>query len=217
VSLLVYGITDRLHPGCSNHGLGETRLRAISEDGLFAIVAERDGMAIEPTVEALCEYEQAIERLMAGEVLLPARFASVLANEDSVRSMLRGRAAELRGALDRIRGAVEFGITAGWRTEMSTVATVDSGRAYLLAQLARHRRASEIAELLESLASIARSSRHRVLPRPGLPVTGAYLVDERDAEEFIELVAHVDEELTDADLVCTGPWPPFSFAEEVSG
>ena len=59
----------------------------------------------------------------------------------------------------------------------------------------------------------SRSSRRALAPRPGLPVLDAYLVDRGRVSEFVALVAQLDHRLDDVELVCTGPWPPYSFAE----
>jgi hypothetical protein len=214
VSLLLYGVTDRPLQSSAGRGVSGARLRSVSAHGLVAVVSEPRADRMTPTAEALWEFEQAIERLMAGHALLPARFASVLEDEQSLLTMLEDKSAQLRGAIERIRGAVEFGISVGWQLEPATDA--DSGTAYLLERLALHRRASELARVLDPLAQLARCSRQRVLSRPGVPLTAAYLVAESDADAFISLVAELDGELDGADLVCTGPWPPYSFVEEMN-
>jgi hypothetical protein len=44
-------------------------------------------------------------------------------------------------------------------------------------------------------------------------VHDAYLVDQERISEFVALVEQLDARLDDVELVCTGPWPPYSFAE----
>jgi hypothetical protein len=53
----------------------------------------------------------------------------------------------------------------------------------------------------------------KVLPSPSIPFAGAYLVDRERTDRFFELARELGGSLEDADLVCTGPWPPYSFAE----
>ena len=102
---------------------------------------------------------------------------------DDVASLLAERHDELLAALERVRGAVELGV----RTENGTAT---SGTEYMMRRLA-------VVRAHEELAGLARAS-----------VRGAYLVDEDAVEDFR---ARVDE--LDDDLVCTGPWPPYSFCE----
>ena len=43
----------------------------------------------------------------------------------------------------------------------------------------------------------------------------AYLVDRELVEDFTASLRRLDQQLRDVELVCTGPWPPYSFAEAV--
>jgi hypothetical protein len=82
----------------------------------------------------------------------------------------------------------------------------------MLDRVALHGGARELAARLDSLAALARDVRRRVLARGNLPVVGAYLVERRLIAQFIERVRDLDERHADIELVCTGPWPPYSFA-----
>jgi hypothetical protein len=62
----------------------------------------------------------------------------------------------------------------------------------------------------ESLTAVAREC--IVQPSRDL-LRVAYLVDRDDVEAFVALVRRLQDEHEDLALVCTGPWPPFSFAE----
>jgi Gas vesicle synthesis protein GvpL/GvpF len=186
-------------------------LYAIGENHAF--VDEWNGPPPEPTVEALEEHEQIVSRLMEQETVLPVRFGTVLEDEDEVSDLLRDRRDELHDALDRVRGAVEIGVRVTWR--VPDVAT-GSGAEYLRSRLEVQRRADDLARRLDPLSGLARGVRHRVLPRASEPVVAAYLVDRARVEEFTSRVAELDRELGDVELVCTGPWPPYSFAEGAS-
>ena len=70
-----------------------------------------------------------------------------------------------------------------------------------------------VAGELDSLKPLALSSRRTLAPRPDVPLLDAYLVDRERVDEFVALVEQIDVGLDDVDLVCTGPWPPYSFAE----
>ena len=55
-----------------------------------------------------------------------------------------------------------------------------------------------------------------VLETPAVPLSASYLVDRDSVEEFRAAVAALDDEHADVTLVCTGPWPPYSFVENAA-
>ena len=155
--------------------------------------------------------------------ILPARFGSVLDDEPEVRALLRRRREDLVARLRRVRGAVEISLRASWREAtrpqsdggrpQSDDGGIRSGTAYLRERLELRQSARRVAGELDSLKPLALSSRRTVAPRPDVPLLDAYLVDRERVDEFVALVERIDVDLDDVDLVCTGPWPPYSFAE----
>jgi Gas vesicle synthesis protein GvpL/GvpF len=211
VTLLLYAIGRELETP-TTPGVRGAPLRLIGERELAAVTSELDGPP-EPTEGLLWEYEQVVEGLIAAAIL-PARFGSVFADEAGVREMLSGQREAMLAGLRQLGGAVEFAVSVGWgEDEPAPADPAQSGTAYMLGRLERQRRAQAVASRLGPLDGVARSSRKRVLPRATLPVTSAYLVDRERSGEFTELVARLGEELDDIELVCTGPWPPYTFAQ----
>jgi hypothetical protein len=196
-------------------GLEGRPLRAISEGPLVAVVSDQTGPDPTPTPAAVTSYERIVRRLMERGPVLPAQFGSVLADEAGVRGLLRRRRKDLMGRLDRVRGAVEIGLRASWRETGRGRPDVrpQSGTSYLRDRLELRQSARRVASELDALTALAVSSRRAVIPRPDLPVLDAYLVDRARVDEFVALVAQLGDCLDDVDLVCTGPWPPYSFAE----
>ena len=88
----------------------------------------------------------------------------------------------------------------------------ESGAAYLRARLEARQSARRLASQLDPLTALARGIL-RALPRRDMPVLDAYLVDRSRVSEFVALVAELDDRLDGVELVCTGPFPPYSFAE----
>lgn len=209
MSVLLYAVTSSGEE-VSGAGLGGIPLHTVDVPPLAAIVS--GPAASRPRQDELWEYDHVLERLMARHVILPARFGSLMDSGMEVRELLQRRQQELCRSLDRVRGTVEFGVTTGWR-DQAEPAEPETGTDYLLGRLDLHRRASDVARRLEPLGSLARSSRQRVLPRPTLPVTASYLVETERTERFIEMVACLDGLLPHVDVICTGPWPPYSFVE----
>jgi hypothetical protein len=209
VSLLVYGIA----PAAAR--VEVEPLRAVVEGPLAAIVSDHQGPPPEAEINALQEYERTVRGLMERGAILPARFGSVLPDEGAVRTLLRRRRKDLVARLQRVRGAVEIALRARWRDGANALpdARPESGTSYLRGRLELRQNARRVASELDPLAALARSSRRELIPRPDLPVLDAYLVDRGRVREFVAMVAQLDERLEDVELVCTGPWPPYSFAE----
>ena len=96
------------------------------------------------------------------------------------------------------------GTVAGWADDNPSGAT---GAEYLRAKAHR----SEAARLLhEPLAFLARES--VVQPGPEL-LRAAYLVDREAVDGFVGLVRRLQETHDGIRVLCTGPWPPYSFAQ----
>jgi Gas vesicle synthesis protein GvpL/GvpF len=222
VSLLLYAIADADPNEIDGIGIGQAPLRAVGQRGLLAVVAERpdsartaeDASSVSGQHETLWEYERVIERLMASHPVLPARFGTVLSDEAEAQALLESREHGLGKALRLVRDAVELGLRVGWRTEPET--GPESGTAYMTRRLGQLRRARDIAEALTPLHELARASQICVAPRPELAVAAAYLVDRSLVSAFADKVARLDRQLDDAVIVCTGPWPPYSFADSAS-
>ncbi len=215
MSLLVYVIAEAGETLVSGTGLGRRPLRAITEGPVAAIVSDEPGGRPESTVGALLEYEQTVQRLMDGRPILPAQFGSVVPDEEAARAMLRGRRDDLLTRLELVRGAVEFGLRARWRTVQTITPEAGSepASAYLQIGMELQGRAREVARALDSVAELARSSRRALLPRPDIPVLDAYLVDRTREQEFVALVEQLNGRLEQAELACSGPWPPYSFSD----
>lgn len=215
MSLLVYGIVEAGDVAPSGRGLDDRPLYGVAEDRLVAVVSDHDARGPEPTASALEAYERTVRGLMDGGAILPAQFGSVLSDENAVRELLRNRRHDLLGRLARVRGAVEIGLRAIWRA--GPVAAFErrpaSGTSYLRDRLELRQSARRVATELDPLTALARGSRRAIVPRPDLPVLDAYLVDRGRVREFVAMVEQLDDRLEDVELVCTGPWPPYSFAE----
>jgi hypothetical protein len=158
-------------------------------DGLRAI--EKHGLAAicsraeerQASAEELWRREEVLESLMNECDLLPVRYGTVVNDDEAAGELLDARRDELILALERVRGAVELAVRfAG-----------DGVKTRLL-------------EMHETLSTLARESRELS------PGRGAYLVPREDVAAFVARVAALEEANDDLSLLCTGPWPPYSFA-----
>jgi hypothetical protein len=214
MSLLVYGIVAADEIDISEFGLRGPPLRAVVEGPLVAVVSDQDDRDPAPTPAALSAYEQTVRRLMERGAILPAQFGTVLDDEAGVRGLLRRRRKDLLAGLQRVRGAVEIGLRVNWRDAARTrTAARQTGASYLRDRFELRQSARRVASELDPLTALARSSRRALVRTPDLPVQDAYLVEHGRVDEFVALVEQLGDDLDDVELVCTGPWPPYSFAE----
>jgi hypothetical protein len=189
----LYGICDRPELPASPESLVEGPLLAV-----FA----RESLG-DPEPDALWAHERVVEDLMAERTVLPARFGNTLEDEDALRRLLRERQAELVEKLARVRGRVELGVRAVQLTP-AAVAPASSGREYLLAKLAHGRLDAPLAEL-------AVAARHQPAHAADEVLRGAYLVERPAVTGFRAALEDLQSARPDLALLCTGPWPPYSF------
>jgi hypothetical protein len=194
----LYAITDDPAPP-------DPPLRALKVDGLTALCAPAQRR--EMTAEVLWEHEAVVESLMEERDLLPMRFGTLVEDDEAAIRALEERREELRRGLDRVRGAVELAVRAEAIAPSSPSSAGMTGAEYIRAKAHR----TEVARLLhEPLAFLARES--VVQPGPEL-LRAAYLVDREAVDGFVGLVARLQETHDGIRVLCTGPWPPYSFAQ----
>jgi hypothetical protein len=181
----------------------EPPVRAVRAGAVTVLCAPAEERDLMP--EALWRREAVIERLMEERDLLPVRFGTVVEDERAAAAAVAGRDEQLAAGLARVRGAVELAVRA---KPAAGGADPEDPAAYLDALSAR----AEVARALhERLAAAAREA----VLQPGRDLLrGAYLVDRGGVDAFVALVRRVQEEQPELLLLCTGPWPPYSFARQ---
>jgi hypothetical protein len=213
--LYVYGISDA-PDAPSVPGLRDAPLSASGRDGVFAVWSEHDDSPFDADESTLLEHERVVEALLERGTVLPMRFGSSVADRESLLRFLDERRAHFELGLERVRGAVEIGVRALIREQPAelTPALVGAdrpGTAYMLARLNDEKRSAAIAaHIHEPLAALSRDSSSRKSPLNG-DLNTAYLVDRKDVEPFRATIEKLDDAVDDATVVCTGPWPPYSF------
>ena len=161
-------------------------LRIVPAGGLGAVVGPAPDP--EPDADALWQRESLLEALMEERALLPVRYGTVLADDAAAAEAVAERREALARTLERVRGAVELSVRAVGEPEHQPVA--ERIRAELSAGAREHVR-QDGAELLRA----------------------AYLVDRGGVDAFVAAVRRLQHEHRELSILCTGPWPPYSFAE----
>jgi hypothetical protein len=141
-------------------------------------------------VEALMELSPAV---------LPVRFGETFADEATLAEAVRGRAAELRRALDHVHGCAEIGVRIAGGEPAQNAA---NGTAYMRARLADEALAGALDE------RIAPAARATLGPRSG---SASYLVERAEVADVLRSVAEFAASHPEVAVSCTGPWAPYSF------
>jgi hypothetical protein len=223
----IYAIGDRaeIPPPPSTTGLAGAPLEGIREDGLLAVISRHAELPEIGAVDALWAHEHVVERLMAERTVLPVRFGSRLAGEADLRDELVTRRDDLLVGLDRVRGRVELAVramsaTGPPRREARRPAIAGagddrhSGREYVRARLELRDRAEAAgAALHEPLAALAVAESRRPGRVACEVLRASYLVERQLVGEFRAMAQRLQREYRDTTVLCTGPWPPYSFVE----
>jgi Gas vesicle synthesis protein GvpL/GvpF len=197
----LYAITDHPTPPLPQ----VAPLRAVATGDLAAVFAPAgdDGVS----ADALWRHEAVVEALMEGRDLLPVRYGTRFDDEDAAARAVAARRDDLAAALDRVRGAVELSLRV---IEPGAQRAAADAASYLHD---RRRREEARRAVHEPLAAVARASVERPSPDPSELLRAAYLVDRGAVEQVTELVARLQAANPTLRLLCTGPWPAYSFAE----
>lgn len=203
-------------------GLDETSVRAIRVAGVACWVSDLPE-APEPTIERIRRHNQVVQAAMeAGVTPLPVRFGQWLPSEAEMEDALRTRQSAHLAALERLAGAVEFGVRVldpAAERHAAEVEPAASGTAYLLALAAREQaeraigaRGQEIASRIGAvLGSIVREQRVEALASRHGVVSVAQLVERAAVERYRAGMERVRQERPELRFLVTGPWPPYSF------
>lgn len=141
-----------------------------------------------------------VERLIdRTEAVLPVRFGQRFESGDDLAGAIAPRLEALERQLDHVAGCVEVGVRIVPRGE---AADGEDGAAYMRARLREQLAADEVHR---ALAAVARDSVQTSRD-------AGYLVARADIAAFSLAVERLLESQPALDVLCTGPWAPYSFA-----
>lgn len=225
--IYLYAIVDRLDmPLPTAVDLQETQLEVLRHREIGAVVGRCANVDTAPTAEAVWQHEQIIETLMEDRAVLPVRFGAVLADNAALVAELETHYVDLTADLARLRGHVELAVRVlgdddgppEHEQEQARPATCGTGRGYMLALVEQQRRAGQLVEQIHgSLAGLAVDSTSQVLITPRMLLKSAYLVDRDTVPAFQREINSLCEAHPALNILCTGPWPPFSFVTDSIG
>jgi gas vesicle protein GvpL/GvpF len=213
----LYGVVEELErlPPVAGVDAGQLERRRI--EGLELIVSrtvDRRGV----TQEAILSHAHVVEELMARSgAVLPARFGSAFSDEQELADAVRTKASALARGLSLVRGCFEFGLRVLGDGAAEKGSGGLSGRDYMRTRLAEEKARRRLAqELHEPLARLSRASARFGGASSDL-LQSAYLVPRHDVAVFGEHVRGLEATHSDLTIICTGPWPPYTFAASGEG
>jgi Gas vesicle synthesis protein GvpL/GvpF len=213
----VYAIVRELDDLPALHGLDDAALERARIEGFDVVMSRTQQKTIEPSDEAVVRHAEVIEALqMRSEAILPARFGDGFSDNEDLVTAVRSKRIQLERGLTRVRGCVEFGV----RVVLSEREAVEegpirSGRDYMGLRLEQAIKRRVLARQIdEPLARLAMATTRGDPSTPDILLTAAYLVPVPAAELFQLEVQRLQALLADLDILCTGPWPPYSFAAD---
>ena len=226
MALYLYAIGAPGHPDPGDiSGVDGAPVRGMDVAGFRCWISDLHS-APAASLDRARSHNAVVEASLEEHTPLPMRFGQWFASESELRSALRERGKALRRALERVDGAVEFGVRV-LDPSSKRVHTPDrsSGRAYLEGLARREaateqarRRGAEVASALRTeLGDLVRAQAVRPGDTTAL-VAIAHLVDRHDTGSYRRRVHTFTERRQDLRFVTTGPWPPYGFVdEEASG
>jgi hypothetical protein len=193
-------------------GVAGASLSSVAVDGIAAVVsAASETEDIEAAVLAHAAVVEGAARL--NDPVLPVRFSGPVPGANELMTTIARRRPEIEAGFERVRGCVELGLRVVLTSADVAGQTPSSGREYMVARLNEIRAAEELADFVDvPLAALARERTRQVLATPKLILSAAYLIPRDALDSFRRRVDELGAKRRDAQLVCTGPWPPYSFA-----
>ena len=172
-------------------------------------------------------HEAVVEHLLSAPALAPLKLFTMFSNPQAARRRLAARRADLTATLDRLAGSAEWGVRVHARPAAVTLPAVrggETGRGFLErkrnARDHAQRAAAEARAAAQAgfaaLARVARESRRLPAPpgsAPTLLLDAVFLVPSARAARFQAAFERFAAKLAalSADVVLTGPWPPYHF------
>jgi hypothetical protein len=213
----VYAIAEGLAELPNLGGLDDATLKRLEVAGLDVVFSEVDH-DVDLGEEAVLQHAAVVDALMArSDAILPGRLGPRFADVGEVEVVVNEQAESLRAALHRVGGCVELGLRVLEAQQQSAIPAPRTGSDYLHGRLEERRASLQRAfELHEPLSRLARASSTRESQTRGEVLEASYLLGADEVERFREELARLERAESGLAFVCTGPWPPYTFASTAS-
>jgi hypothetical protein len=181
--------------------------------GLDLVVSRAVPELSEVTDQAVLAHASVVEELTArSRAILPARLGPAFASEEELTAAVQTKAPALEHGLTRVGGCVEFGLRV-LGPQRPRGSTSLSGAEYMRARLREDAERDLLAEQLHRPLVLLARADARFGGASGDLLHAAYLVPDEQTAAFRDRIAGLERLHPELTIVCTGPWPPYSFAE----
>jgi hypothetical protein len=202
--LILYAVADRQLPSPLPEGACGEPLVQLDADGVVGIAGAVESLP-EPSEQAVIAHASVVEALAElADPLLPARYGSAHTTPEALGEALQEAHEPLAAALREVEGCVELGVR-GVPPTREQADPSRTGREYLERLRADAQLVQRVHRPLAERARAARLERDKAF-------AASYLVPRDAVDAFVGAVRDRAEDEPELGLVCSGPWPPYSFA-----
>jgi hypothetical protein len=211
----LYGFATGIRTVPQVAGIGDSVVEAQAIEDIAAIVSSIDSDWADH--ESLVGHGTVLDAFLScSESVLPARFGERFADLPALRAASSPQIGRLRAQLQRVSGCVELGVRVcdiPMAQDGSDAFDTDRGADYMRAKLAGHlKRERLIQQLHEGLSAVSRDCQLDRASARGMDYRASFLVAEGTVKRFARRVDRYAAAHPEASVLCTGPWPPYSFA-----
>ena len=227
--LCVYALVSPPPARLSLTGIARERLRVVTIDRIGVVVGELRRVPA-PSIRHLRRYAAIVESIAARvPSVLPARFATTVADRDELAFILQSRGSILRERLRAVRARAQMTIrlllesesgdrsfpsrstvTDGARLRLGYGAT--QGTQYLQRRMADAAAAHAVPAFEPIRAAVRRYIKDERVDKLGGVITINHLVPRTAAVRYRDTLERAADQ-NEVRLIVTGPWPPYAFAD----
>jgi hypothetical protein len=230
--IYVYAVVDRPDQKLPRQlGLRGEELSKVVWRDIAAVIGAYDGAAPSQGADEVWRHETVIESLMSDCTVVPMRFGTLAPSRRHVDDILCRTYRALAEDIAHVRGQVEIGLRCVSNMaedaeadgppvgHVLTVPGTGPGSAYLRGRVAeeRHSRGRQrgklrlVRDVYDKLARHAHDSRLDDRPEYRHGISAAFLLPRDRMTGFQEIVRDIAAVNPELALLCTGPWPAYSF------
>jgi hypothetical protein len=229
VIICVYALVSPSPARLSLTGIAGERLRVVTVDRIGAVFGEMRRVPA-PSIRHLRRYAAVVESIAARvPSVLPARFATTVADRDELAFILHSRASTLRRRLLAVRARSQMTLRilvaseSGDRSFASRSTVIErarlrlgygaaQGTQYLQRRMADAAAARAVPAFDPIRAAVRRYIKDERVDKLGGVITINHLVPRTAAVRYRDAVERAADQ-NEVRLIVTGPWPPYAFAD----
>jgi len=199
--------------------LAEPELCVVAGGALAAVARPIEESSVAPSVSSLLAFAKTVEKIHAGQTVIPLRYGCTVESKAAISGLLRKRRREYGAMFERLDGMAEMGIRVlcpdgEGRPEFTSASPMSAGSAYLAGLRNRlapqeNQLAGWIGDQLSSCFSEQR--RDSAKAAQGRLLSLYFLTPKTDVQRFQDKARQIAAP-DGAKLLLSGPWPPYNFA-----